>query len=86
MKGSGSSTDLPENDSSMIVDDGQILARRIFAISRLTPVMMLANIANAVSVILVLWLEDQVRLDALVWALTDLMLGPNAGEPRLRQL
>jgi len=26
------------------------------------------------------------RLDALVWALTDLMLGPGAGEPRLRQL
>jgi phage terminase large subunit-like protein len=26
------------------------------------------------------------RLDALVWALTDLMLGPNASEPRLRSL
>ncbi len=51
------------------VEDGQVLARRIFAISRLTPTMMLANIANALSVLLVLWFENQFRLDAVCWAM-----------------
>ena len=31
--------------------------------------MMLANIANALSVLLVLWFENQFRLDAVCWAM-----------------
>lgn len=58
-----------ETESDALVDTGQVLARRIFAISRLTPTMMFANVANALSVLLILWFEDQVRLDAVVWAL-----------------
>lgn len=54
--------------SEALVDTGQILARRIFAISRLTPTMMLANIANALSLVLMLWFTDQVRLDAIIWS------------------
>ncbi|MFQ1700791.1 ATP-binding protein [Loktanella agnita] len=30
---------------------------------------MLANIANALSVLLILWLEDQMRLDAVIWSM-----------------
>lgn len=52
-----------------MVEDGKILARRVYAVSRLTPTMMLANIANALSVLLILWLERQTRIDAVIWAM-----------------
>ena len=55
-------------DGQNLIDPGQILARRIYAITRLTPTMMFANISNALSVMLILWLEDQMRLDAIIWA------------------
>ena len=63
-----------DTESHATVDASEILARRIFAISRLTPAMMLANFANALSVLLILWLEDQMRLDAILWAVLVIAL------------
>lgn len=48
--------------------DREVIARRAFAVSRLTPSMMIANLVNACSIPLVLYLEGQTRLDAFVWA------------------
>ncbi|SPJ25804.1 Sensor kinase CckA [Palleronia abyssalis] len=44
------------------------MAQRAFAVSRLTPPMMIANIINAFSIPFVFYLEDQSRIDAFVWA------------------
>ncbi|WP_373636513.1 ATP-binding protein [Yoonia sp. BS5-3] len=55
--------------------EGEVMARRAFAVSRLTPPMMIANLLNAFSIPLVLHLEDQSRLDAYIWAI---IVGTNA--------
>ena len=71
-----------ETEGETLIDAGQILARRVYAISRLTPTMMFANIANALSVLLILWFEDKVRLDVIIWSVIVISL---AGLVALRQ-
>ncbi len=48
--------------------DREVIARRAYAVSRLTPSMMTANLVNACCVPLVLYLDGQTRMDAFVWA------------------
>lgn len=63
-----------EIDRASLVEDGKVLARRVYAISRLTPTMMLANIANALSVLLILWFEKETRVDAIFWAMVVMIV------------
>ncbi|WP_300038682.1 ATP-binding protein [uncultured Roseobacter sp.] len=63
-----------ETERAGLVEDGKVLARRIYAVSRLTPIMMLANIANALSLLLILWFEKQTRVDAIFWAVVVMMV------------
>lgn len=46
----------------------EVTAHRAFAVSRLTPTMMAANVINSLAIILVLWLEDAMRVDAVIWS------------------
>lgn len=63
-----------ETERAGLVEDGKVLARRVYAVSRLTPTMMLANIANALSVLLILWFEKQIRVDAILWAMVVMIV------------
>ena len=61
----------PENNdySTIDISEEEIISQQVFAISRLTPAMMMANIANVISVVLVLELAGQIHPVAIVWAL-----------------
>ncbi|MDF1728207.1 MAG: ATP-binding protein [Sulfitobacter sp.] len=56
------------NMPSSELTDSEVMAQRVYAVSRLTPTIMIANIINAFSVLLVLHMEDQQRTDAYIWA------------------
>ncbi|WP_299734034.1 ATP-binding protein [uncultured Tateyamaria sp.] len=63
-----------ESERAGLVEDGKVLARRVYAVSRLTPTMMGANIANALSVLLILWFERQIRVDAILWSMVVMIV------------
>ncbi|MCB4379887.1 response regulator [Synechococcus sp. MU1644] len=63
-----------DTERAGLVEDGKVLARRVYAVSRLTPTMMLANVANALSLLLILWFEKQTRVDAILWAMVVIIV------------
>ncbi len=46
----------------------KVRARQVQAIVRVTPTVMLASLVNALALVLVLWLESQLNLVAVIWA------------------
>lgn len=63
--------DKMENTDDLTVDisEEEVISQQVFAISRLTPAMMMANIVNVIAVVLVLQIAGQNRPVAVVWAL-----------------
>ena len=50
------------------IPEGEIIAQKICAISRLTPPMMAANMANVATTLFALWATHVITLASLVWA------------------
>ena len=65
-----SKPDLPPRP---VVEESEIIAQQVFAISRLTPVMMTANVVNILATLFALSQEGSLAPDAIAWGVLGIL-------------
>ncbi|MEM7490136.1 MAG: ATP-binding protein, partial [Pseudomonadota bacterium] len=59
---------MPAELSETQVHPGEVIARQVYAISQLTPVMMIANLVNVAATFLALWFTHVIAWPTVIWA------------------